>query len=255
MSRVDRSVGQALRWGRAGLLAAVAMVTGVAAHVAADGLLPGPVALGVLFGCCWLAAARSLGRPASTPRVIVLLVLGQTFIHGSLTALSGHRGDPRVTGAGPVAPPPVPHRPAMPVDGSGHRVGSFMDQMNAAHPVTNTPVQLTLPAPVQHLIADFSGPHAAMALAHLVATAAVGWWLAQGERMLWTILSLSAEGARGVGHTLLRLASGVRQATRVDTPIPAPVSPLEVWSGSPGSPGRLLGAGIVRRGPPARCPV
>jgi len=35
-----------------------------------------------------------LGRPASTVRLLALLMAAQTFIHGTLTALAGHRGDP-----------------------------------------------------------------------------------------------------------------------------------------------------------------
>jgi hypothetical protein len=41
---------------------------------------------------------------------------------------------------------------------------------------------------VHHLTEDLSGPHAAMALAHAAAAAAVGLWLAVGERALWELL-------------------------------------------------------------------
>lgn len=253
---MDRPVGHALRWARAGVLAAVALLTAVAAHVAADGLVPGPLALGSLLAVCWLTAARALGRPASTTRIVLLLVMGQTFIHGSLTALSGHRGDPPLMSAHRMPPSPLPAAYPIPTTTDGRRVGSFMDQMNAVHPITDAPVQLTVPAPVQHLIADMSGSHAAMALAHLVATVLLGWWLAQGERMLWTVLSLTADGARDSVRMLGLIIAGGRLASRaVDTPVPAPDGPMEVWSGSLGLAGRALAASVVRRGPPSPCLV
>ena len=43
-----------------------------------------------------------LHRPASRGRVVLLVVTGQTLVHGVLTALSGHVGDEPVTGNGPL---------------------------------------------------------------------------------------------------------------------------------------------------------
>lgn len=135
MSRPEHA-SAALRWGRAALLASVALGTGVVAHVSADGRMAGPVPILVLYAVTTACAASLLGRPATTTRIVVLLVAGQTMVHGVLTAMSGHRGDPPL-------------------------------QRAAAAP-------LAIPAPAQHLVADLSGPHAVMALAHLAAAVAVG---------------------------------------------------------------------------------
>lgn len=191
---MDRTAGATLRWTRAALLTAVALVSGTIAHRSADGILPGPVALVVLFVVGTASVAPLLGSPATTLRVVVLIMAGQTFVHGALTALSGHRGDPPLQRAATTPsftpPVPVPH-------GQGRR-GSYHDLAYAQQHPGSGHVALTVPAPVQHVLADLTGPHAAMALAHLAAAAVVGVWLALGERALWTILALVADGTRFV---------------------------------------------------------
>ena len=112
LTDMDRTAGGALRWTRALLLAVVAMGSGVIAHLSAAGRLPGPWVLGLLFLLCVAGAAALLGRPASTLRVVVMTVAGQTFVRGFLTALSGHRGDPplrRVVAAPVPRPGPGAH--------------------------------------------------------------------------------------------------------------------------------------------------
>ena len=61
---------------------------------------------------------------------------------------------------------------------------------------------LSVPAPVMHLVADMTGPHAAMALAHLAAAAVVGLWLALGERALWTVIALADRRVRCLVHAV-----------------------------------------------------
>jgi hypothetical protein len=191
---MNQSAGVLLRWSRAALLAGVAMTAGSVAHVEADGLMPGPFALLVILACLVTATALFLGRPATRLRLVLLLVAGQTFVHGTLTALSGHRGDPPLrhaaaAAAAPMAPPaPIPA-------GGGRRVGSLMDQLQ---PPTGRSVQLSVPYPIQHLIADLTGAHALMALAHLAAAIVVGLWLAKGERAFWALLELGSARASGV---------------------------------------------------------
>lgn len=182
---MDRSAGFALRWLRALLLTGVAVASGVVGHVSADGLLPGRGALAALFVVVLLAAAALLGRPASTFRVVMLLVAGQALIHVTLTAMSGHRGDPVHR-----LPAHAPHTELPQPAGTGHLVGSSHDQLRSHEPVVT---QMPLPVPVQHLIADLTGPSALMALAHLAAAAAVGLWLASGEKALWAVLALAAD--------------------------------------------------------------
>lgn len=182
--RVHVSVGPWLRWTRAAVLTAVATATGLAAHLSAGGLLPGVAGVGVLVATLLVATSRWVGRPASTMRVVALLVTGQTFVHGALTAMAGHRDDLR-----PATPhgelPTVPHE------------------------------HLGMPVAVQHLLADLTGAHAPMALAHLAAAAVMGLWLAVGERALWALVSLLGEGAAAMARTGRVLTSSVVGRTAV----------------------------------------
>ncbi len=237
---MDRTAGGALRWARALLLALVALSSGVVAHLSADGRLPGPAVLGVLFLVCVAGAAAFLGRPASTLRVVVLTVLGQTVVHGFLTALSGHRGDPPLRR---VAATPVPVQPSVPTPGQG-RSGTYFDLVYA--PTSHgTGTRLTLAAPVQHLIADLTGPHAVMALAHLAAATLVGLWLAVGERALWHLVALATDGARRAVTAACASYALVRLAVSVALP-PLPLRDL----GPPPQARDVLDRIVVRRGPP-----
>lgn len=235
-----------MRWIRAALLSAVAMGSGALGHLAAGGLMPGRVALGVLFAVCLGTAGSALGRPASTLRVVVLVIAGQTFIHGALTALSGHKGDPpssRSEAAGPAAVVPA---------GEGRRVGSLYDQVYAGHPGAAR-TQLAVPAPVEHLLADLTGPHAVMALAHLVAAVLVGLWLARGEHALWELLRVAADGVRELlVRTLVAccdriagLGRVVNGSLRLRLAVGAQWQPIEPATIT------MLARSVVRRGPPA----
>jgi hypothetical protein len=258
---MDRPAGPALRWARAGVVAAVATGSGVVAHVSADGRLPGAVALAVLFLVCWAGAARFLARPASRLRLVLLVVAGQTLAHGVLTAMVGHRGDPplvRATAAAMPLPPVIaPPAPAVALPATpGHRVGSLADLTQAGRPPAG-PTELVLPAPVQHLLADLTGPHALMALAHLVAAVGLGWWLARGERLLWDVLLVTAAAladlgrtARAGAHALASLAAGGVQTLR-RTVRPAPGSR---WPDAVAAQRRrILAVASAHRGPPLPC--
>ena len=250
---VNQSAGTVLRWCRALLLAAVALVAGIAAHLGADGLMPGRTALVILFLACTVGAAIFLGRPASRLRVVLLLIGGQTFIHGGLTALAGHRGDPPLVRV-PAAAPVPDFRTA---SGAGGRVGSLMDQFYAGQPgaAAGERVQLVLPYPVQHLIADLTGAHAVMALGHLAAAVVVGLWLAMGERALWTVLTLTGDlVARTIDPAMRRftaagaihlVASAMRDALRRVVPAHRVFVPARE---------RVLCRTLVLRGPPVSPP-
>lgn len=232
---MQRSVDPVLRWSRALVLGLVAFWSGVIAHVSAGGLMPGHVALAVLLALVVLTCARLLGRPASSLRIVLLLVAGQTFIHGALTASSGHRGDPTLR----TAPTPLPLPPVTPSKG-----GTFADQVNATVPQTST--QLVMPAPVQHLVNDLTGPHAVMALAHVAAAVAIGLWLAQGERLLWALLALTLRSSLGLVEALVAVVVAAGGGLR--RPVVRPVS----WAAPPGAPSRVaLAPRVTRRGPPA----
>ena len=221
-----------LRWPRALALAAVATATGVAAHGYADGLLPSVPVLVAIFALCTAGVAALLGGPASTLRVVLLTIGGQSFIHAALTMTAGHAGDHST----PAAAPRVP------VDaGNGRRTGSLLDQYTAAHPPADA--ELVLPAGVRHLVADLTGAHAPMMAVHLLAAALVGLWLAVGEQALWALVALAA-GAVVPRLGLLLAAVLARPALPRTVPVAAVRPP---------APPRLtvLARCVVRRGPPA----
>ena len=109
-------------WVRALFVGSIAFFLGVAGHVMADGLLPGPAFLTALLGLSILLAVPVLNRPASPLRLVAMLVGGQTVIHLVLSVTSGHAGDVATTTA--VARPSGIG--ALPVV-DGHRVGSLQD--------------------------------------------------------------------------------------------------------------------------------
>ena len=93
MGRVTETAGAALVWLRALVLSAVTLVAGSVAHVGAHGALPVPGVLVALLALGTTGVAPLLRRPASTARVVLLLVVGQAAVHAALTALGGHHDD------------------------------------------------------------------------------------------------------------------------------------------------------------------
>jgi len=88
-----RELDATVHWCRSALLSTVAVLCGCIAHATADGPLPAPPVLLCLALVGTLAAAPLLRRPASRPRVVTMLVLGQAGVHLVLTALTGHADD------------------------------------------------------------------------------------------------------------------------------------------------------------------
>lgn len=219
-----------LRWLRAALLTAVVLGFGAVAHVSADGRLPGVIGMAVLALLVLAVAAAVLARPAGPVRVVVLTVLGQAGVHVVLTVTAGHggAGHPHT----PAAIPPVDTAP-------GRRVGSLQDFYLAGRPAPHADGGSD---PLAHLLADLTGAHAPMMLAHLAAAVVVGLWLAVGERTLWAVLALT-------GSVLLALVRSF--AAAVVAPLPPAVrqAPLRV-AAAPPVPAAVARA-VVRRGPPA----
>jgi hypothetical protein len=212
---------------RALLVGSVAFFLGVAGHVTADGLLPGPVGLTALFAFSTLLALPVLGRRVSSVRTVSLLVGGQTVIHLCLTLSAGHVGQSQQHHA-TVAPTGTTRLPVV----EGRRVGSLQDAFGGTH---DGPVSPVLPG---HLLTDLQA-HAPMMAVHLLAAALVGLWLAHGERLALAVVTLT-------GHRLLAL---VRVVLPVAVPavsrasyaaLHAPAGPRSVWLTLPDS----------RRGPP-----
>ncbi len=249
---MDGRAGIGLRWVRAAFLAAVAVGSGVVAHVEAGGLMPGRAALVVLCLACLLAVGSMLGRPASTLRVVTLVVAGQTFVHGALTAMSGHRGDPPLTRSVLHATPMATGQVHV---GDGRRSGSLYDQLYGAGPTVRQ-ADLTVPAPVQHLLADLTGPHAVMAVAHLVAAVLLGLWLAVGERALWAILTLGAIGLRRLLVGVLVAGWAVHaQLVWVAAALARLPSAVDLFMLREWRRGLVLARAVSRRGPPQVLPV
>lgn len=178
------------------------------------------------------------------------MVAGQTLIHGALTALAGHRGDP------PLHRSPALHLSAGLPAGHGRRVGSLHDQVHAGHPGAIR-AQLSVPAPVQHVLADLTGPHALMALAHLLAALLVGLWLARGERALWALLAVVGEGVADVLVRTLLARHGRSLALARTAGATASLRPVAAGRWQPPSPPNVSTStrGLGRRGPPALLPA
>lgn len=203
--RADEA-GPALRWSRACVTALVALGLAVVAHASAGGGVPAG-AVAVLAVVLVVGAAAFLGRPAGRTRVIVLVAVGQASGHLVLTALAGH-GTPHSLAAGPVAPGPVAAgsgaaRGPFPqvLTTPGARTGSLRDLVAGPAGAVDPSAAGAWVQPhwLTHVVEDLSGPHALMALCHLLAAAVLGWWLASGEEALWTLVLLAGREARAAG--------------------------------------------------------
>ena len=217
-------------WMRALVVGSISFFLGVAGHVTADGLLPGPLFLVALLGLSILLGVPVLNRPATPVRLVAMLVGGQTAIHLVLSVTSGHRGDAAASSGTVARPRGIGSLPVV----DGRRVGSLQD----AYQGTADQSALSPTLPVGHLISDMSA-HAPMMVAHLVAAALVGLWLARGERYLWTILALT-------GHRILLAAWSL---------VPVGVAPTRLASYAavrdlPGPRSLWLVRPASRRGPP-----
>lgn len=245
--------GLALRWGRAAVLATVAATTGVLAHLSAGGLLPGVVGMVLIFAVSLVWSAALLGRPATTRRVMLMVIASQTFTHGVLTAVAGHRGDHLAAGSAsrsaalPTRLPVPPPSPVTVMDGS--RRAPWGEQMHAANPSAGAPIQLSVPSPLQHLVADFTGPHAFMAAAHLLGAAVLGLWLARGERLVWSLVSLSARSGAQVISALVAAMTAPGAAQYVGRLLRT--GPATAQDAEASRPVRWFTPAAALRGPPA----
>ncbi|MFA6297766.1 MAG: hypothetical protein WC642_01280 [Nocardioides sp.] len=233
----DLRAGPVLRLARGLLTATVAGGLGLGAHVAAGGLLPPATWLILIYAALAAVVIASLGVPAGLFRLVLLVGGGQFATHLMLTAVAGHAGDHR-----PVRASARHREELVSTPGTGRR-GSLHDlTMGQVEPPSGG--EFVVPHWLTHILDDLTGPHAAMAVAHLAAAAVVAWWLAQGESALWTILVLLGASflrrltRRGPVHGFT--ASGGREFT---TRIAAAQQRLR----------RLLApltGGLGRRGPP-----
>ncbi len=227
-----------LLWGRAAVLSGVSLGTGALAHMQADGLLPGAGVLVALVVGGALVSAPFLLHPGSTCRIVTLLVAGQSFVHLALSATAGHRGDAVSRGVAPVA---------RRVAASEDRRGSYFD-VAYAPTAGDHAGGLSVPAPLLHAVTDISA-QPLMALLHLLAAAACGWWLAMGERALWQLIDLTSRAWSDLlVPALLRWAVAARAAavSAFDVKIPA----LAVVVLEPQPQSAVRSRSSSRRGPP-----
>lgn len=232
----DAPFGPGLRCARGAVVAAVAVGLGSVGHVAAGGLLPPASWCIVIFVSVATVAVVSMGHPAGRTRLVALVGGGQFATHLMLTALAGHDEDHR------LVPSSVMPAQVSTADGSSGRRGSLRDlTVGRLEPAGGG--EFVVPHWATHILDDLSGPHAAMAVAHLTAAAVVAWWLAQGERALWILLALLGAS---VAKVLLLLAA-------VHDIQPMLARPLTNRSIGSWQPRRLLApltGGLGRRGPP-----
>ncbi len=173
--------GSSLVWARAAVLGGAMALVGTVSHTSAGGLLPHAAVTSLLLLGCVVASAAFLTGPASPLRVVALLVGGQTAVHVGLTLAAGHVGDAA------LATVPRSGSPLAASSVDGRRVGSLLEQTTAP--------TATVPGIDGSLVAHLQGQGLGMLAAHTAAAVALGLWLALGERALWRVLVLAAQGA------------------------------------------------------------
>lgn len=233
----DLRAGPGLRLARGLVAATVAGGLGLVAHTAAGGLLPSVPWLILIYVAIAAVCIASMGGPAGLFRLVALVGGGQFATHLMLTALAGHAGDHR-----PVRAPST-HREESVANLGSDRRGSLFDlTVGRVEPASGG--EFVMPHWVTHLFDDLTGPHAAMALAHLAAAVVVAWWLAQGESALWTTLVL-------LGASVVRALTRLVSAYRVTALLARPSTTRTTAAQQ--RPRRLLAplaGGLGRRGPP-----
>lgn len=198
------------------LTATVASGLGLVAHVAAGGLLPAVPWLILIYVPIAAVVIASMGVPAGLFRLVALVGGGQFATHLMLTALAGHAGDNGSVRA------PAGHREESVANMATGRRGSLYDlTLGPVEPPSGG--EFVVPHWLTHVLDDLTGPHAAMAVAHLAAAAVVAWWLAQGESALWTIIALLGASMFRALTRLVRIPRRTRPslARRHDGPTPS----------------------------------
>lgn len=225
--------------------------SGAVSHLAAGGLLPHPVVMAAICAAFVAVAARFVLGPASTRRIVLLVVVGQGVAHTLLSALAGHRGDAGTTStpANGSLVPSTALSDALPTTADGHRVGSLMDAYQAGVPASAGHGSPALPSEwFVHLGQHLGEQRPLMVLAHVAGAVALGLWLAVGERALWALIDLAAARvlvAAAAHRTAAALRSAVRGVTAA-LPIPraapgfAPVPRLDRPATSHRGPPALL---------------
>lgn len=169
-------VSRFARLARAGVLAVVAVNLAAAAHVVAGGAVPSTRALVLTAGVVAAASAGALGVQAPPRRIVALVLTQQVALH-LLFACAGLVAGALDTGSRGIAM-------------------SGMHMPGLVGPVSSRPGPSGSWAMLgEHILGDVSTARGVvMTVMHLVAAVGAGWWLAHGERLLWSLLVMLAAG-------------------------------------------------------------
>jgi hypothetical protein len=205
-------------------LAAVLFASGLAGHVAADGVTPGTSVLISLFVLTVAMVAPFADAATSPVRAVALLAGGQGLLHAALQLLGGTT---------------VPAPAAMCGTASG---------MAAMSAPTSSHMMMHHCAAASHdsALSGMGGGHSVMLLAHLAAAVVAGAWLVAGERAFWTLLTLAARPVLDAWRTVTEVFRSGVGAVLAKCPL------LQLGWGAPAAirdSTWAVGA-VTRRGPP-----
>jgi hypothetical protein len=214
-----------VRWVRALTLASVLFTAGLAGHAAAEGFIPAVSVLIPLFLLTVVAVGPFVGAPLTLARTVALLLGGQALLHAALQLL----GRSAVQGMTTQA------------------LGAAGSSASSSHPMScHMMTYPGLPASAGIPMSVMGGRHVVMLVAHLAAAIAVGVWLVAGQRVLWTLLALTAGPVVHVWRMVRNVTRDRTPALVVDASrLLAAYCPQYAMHGS------MWTAGVVsRRGPP-----
>ena len=204
-------------------LPSVLFATGLAGHVAADGVTPGTSVLIPLFVLTVVLVARFADAPTSPVRAVALLAGGQGLLHAALQLLGGTT---------------VPAPAAM--------CGTASGMAAMSSPTSSHMMMHHCAGAHDSALSGMGGGHSVMLLAHLAAAVVAGAWLVAGERAFWTLLTLAARPVLDAWRTVTEMFRSGVGAVLASCPL------LQLGWGAPSAirdSTWAVGA-VTRRGPP-----
>jgi hypothetical protein len=211
------------RWARSLTLPSVLFISALAGHTAVGGVTPASPVLAFLFVITVAVVVPLVGALISPARIVALLIVGEGLLHIALELLGRSTVMSAMNDTAAVSSPTSCH---------------LMMQPTSAEPFSSG-------------MSLMSDGHVIMLLAHVAAAAAVGMWLAGGERVFWNVLRLAARPVVEAWQTVVAVLRGA-----VGTMITTHPRPRLYWDQRRTVCGLLWAAGAVsRRGPPAVCCV
>lgn len=218
---------------RAGLLGSATLAVASWAHASADGNLPGPAGMFWIWLVTTLVVAPLLSKQASMKRIVALLCLGQTGLHLLLSMVAGHGSH--------LVPQPA---------SAYYASNSMLDPHGPSAAVLGDSSAVAITDLLAGLISEVTTVDGLMmTIAHLAGAAAVGVWLATGERVLWGSLQAIARllnaGAEAINTLLgqLLIMVGLHRPVRPGQQWPDWFSSWSSWVD-------VAAAVTPRRGPP-----